>query len=190
MTKIGTILAASAILFALGCDDGRGNTDAGGIVLMDSGPGMMGTDAGPMMDPDSGPGMSSCSVTSQSEVLPAGCLPRCTSSTLSALNACAMDMMPAQCQQNALMADTTPPVNMDFMGMTAPLDCSGCFNWMANTCLFENCAAETSACQMCADGCDPNMVGCETEEMAIQACAATMPFQTCFMNRAINCFSR
>ncbi len=192
MRKIAISVALCALALAPGCGGGRSGSDAGGIVLMDSGPGMMGTDAGPgMMGTDAGPGMmGGCSVAGAAGFppLPAACLPRCSGATASAVNACA----DAACQQAALDADTTPPTNVDVgMGMTESIDCSGCFNWMINSCIFDSCPDQFAGCVMCADFCDPAMAGCEAEEAAFDSCIMTnmAALQSCVNSRAVMCFS-
>lgn len=192
MTKIASTTALCAMLLTLGCDDGRGGgRDAGGIVLMDSGPGG-GTDAGPGMGTDAGPGMmGGCSVAGATGFppLPASCLPRCSAATAMAVNACGANAM---CQQTAMEGDTTAPVNVDVgMGMSESIDCFGCFNWMINSCLFDSCPDELGACVMCADLCDDSMAGCETEEGAFDACIMgnMAAIQSCVNTRATGCFA-
>lgn len=194
MSKIGTVTATFAILFAFGCDDGRGgggDTDAGGgIVLMDSGPGMVGTDAGPgMTGTDAGPGTGGgCAVTGGGfPPLPAGCLPRCSAATASTIMGC----MDVDCQNAALMSDTTPAISVDVGGgMTTSVDCNGCFNWMVNSCIFDSCSMQFTDCISCgAMGCIGDAT-CMAEETAINDCIMTnmMAIQGCLGPRANMCF--
>ncbi|MEZ4340143.1 MAG: hypothetical protein R3B82_26270 [Sandaracinaceae bacterium] len=192
MKKIAFLAALGALALTPGCGGGRSGSDAGGIVLMDSGPGMMGTDAGPgMMGTDAGPGMmGGCSVAGAAGFppLPAACLPRCSAATLNAINMCT----DAACQQAALDADTTAPVNVDVGGgMSESIDCSGCFNWMINACIFDSCPTEFGACIECSDLCDSSTAGCETEEAAFDSCITTnmTALQSCVNSRAAMCFS-
>ncbi|RZO46982.1 MAG: hypothetical protein EVA89_39525, partial [Sandaracinaceae bacterium] len=84
MSRIGTLMICAATLaLGLGCDDGRGGEDGGGIVLMDSGPDTTPDTGTPPPPTDSGPAPSGCSVAGAMgfPALPAGCLPRCSSAT-------------------------------------------------------------------------------------------------------------
>jgi len=190
MRTLGTI-AAMTLLLAAGCDDGRGGgTDAGGITLMDAGPGMMGTDAGPgmMMGTDAGPGMmGGCSITGSGfPPLPATCLPRCSASTADAVNMCG----DAECQNMALDADGTPPVNANVGGMSTTIDCAGCFNWQINSCIFDACPMQFGECVMCGSmGCVGDAM-CSAEEMTLNSCIMTnmTGIQSCVNMRASMCF--
>lgn len=91
MKQIVTLTACAALL-ALGCDGTRTDPDAGGIVLMDSGPG--GTDAGPM-GTDAGP---SCAPVQSPAPSPTAV---CLASTLT----CLMGAGTPEAQQACVMAD-------------------------------------------------------------------------------------
>ncbi|GAB5548399.1 MAG: hypothetical protein SangKO_081590 [Sandaracinaceae bacterium] len=191
MSRIGTLMICAATLaLGLGCDDGRGGEDGGGIVLMDSGPDTTPDTGTPPPPTDSGPAPSGCSVAGAMgfPALPAGCLPRCSSATFDAVVACGMD---GACQQSAISSDTTPGTDVDLgMGMVQNIDCNGCFSWQVNSCVFESCPDQFAACTMCEDGCNPDTAGCETEEGALDSClmANGMALQGCVNGRAGACF--
>lgn len=186
MKRTTWILAASIALVLWGCDDGRGDGDAGGIVLMDSGPGG-GTDSGPG-ETDAGPGANMCAVTSAMP-LPMACFPRCSNATLVAANNCASAMDPAMCQQMAFDADTTPPTTLMAGTQSIELDCAACVGWQQDTCLAEQCPSEFMALVQCRQA----MTGtCDTETMALNSCimANMATLNTCAGQRATPCFDQ
>lgn len=183
MRKIGILIACGSLL-ALGCDDGRGGTDAGTIMLMDAGP----RDSGPPRL-DSGTGMCSIAGLPGIPPLPAGCVPRCSAATRSAAAACGAD---SACLNGALDGDTTPAVTIDFgMGMTDSLDCTNCYYWQIQSCIFDSCPTQLEACLECADNCDPDVAGCEAEGTAIDTCIMTnmVALQGCANPRVNACFA-
>jgi hypothetical protein len=164
---------------ALGCDDGRGGDDAGGITLMDSGPG---GDAGPGTT-DAGPGgcppatapMAAMPMACQASTLT--CLMGAT--TVEAQTACVMaDPNAANCDacitQDLFFTCSNPMgggCNQQFGDiqcclMTAcPTADAACIN--AATAMGGACAAQTSAFFTCADA-----------AQTARRCGIT---QTCFM---------
>jgi len=180
MRTIGTLIACLALL-SVGCGDSRSDEDAGGIVLMDSGPR---ADAGPGRD--AGPGGSvfptMCSVTGFMP-LPTSCTPRCTNATLGVVNAC----MDATCFRNALMADTTPPATVTGPGGSSPVNCFDCFAWQVQTCYAELCPTEFEAWAMCMAPAD-----CTAQNSALDACLMTnsAALDTCANPRIEQCFDR
>lgn len=204
MKKVAWILASGALLAACGggpnrTDSGAGN-DAGGIVLMDSGPSTM-RDTGPAR-PDTGPAATMCgpwgglTATSVAAV-PAACMPRCSSATLSTINACPMGD-DGTCLFGALMADTTPSIPMSFEGASGTtsldLDCGTCFDLQRFHCFSEQCPMQTTPFLVCDQTMDADM--CMGEQMALQTCldgivagsAQEMAFQTCFNDQVGACF--
>ena len=183
MRRIGILMACGALALAFGCDE----RDPG-IMLMDSGPEM--EDAGPpdSGQPDSGPPAPMCSVAGASGFppLPAGCLPRCAPATTS----CVMGCTTGECQNMCVQNDTTAAIQLEVSaGITQPLNCSACWNWQINSCVFDSCPAELGACTMCADGCNPMTAGCETEETALDSCLMTnmSAVQACANSRLAGC---
>lgn len=191
------LILVLAVLVMAACNSPRPSTgnDTGTIVLPDGGAhdsgGGGGADTGGARD--TGGGGGSCSLTVSAGnfgSLSAGCFPRCSAATLTAINACTT----AACQQSALDADTTPGTAWTANGMaaTAELDCGGCFGNQQLHCFsVSGCAAEVDAYVTCASG--AGMPTCTTEltavntcgmtnETAIQACAndATMGIVACF----------
>jgi len=186
MRNFGTVLVASAMVFAFGCDDGRDpGTDAGGIVLMDSGPMMMGTDSGPMMmGTDSGPGMTTCTENMPlPQTIPAPTTAACAAAT----NTCLMGAMTQAEFQACIDADPSataegnPCQTCLSIAQTACINANGCqANWTTlaccvNTtcpsdpmlgCISTTCAGANSAWEGCAD-------------TAVMSCGAALG--VCFM---------
>ncbi len=202
MKKVAWILACGALVMACGGnnnrnDAGAAGNDAGGIVLMDSGPTTM-RDSGPPRR-DTGAMATSCGpwggLTATSvEAVPASCLPRCSSATLTAVNAC----MDGTCLNSALMADTTPSISMSFEGAmgttTLDLDCGTCFDLQRFHCFSQVCPAEATPVLVCDSTMDADM--CMGEVTALQTCldgiatgsAQEMTLQTCFNDEVGACF--
>ena len=155
MRKIGTTLAACAMLLAFGCDSrGGGGTDAGGIVLMDSGPGMTGTDAGPGMtgtDAGGGGGMfAPCTANSPlPQNIASSSTPVCAASTATCLEGCTDNACADACimaDPNATMCNQCIVINqLSCVNTTCPTD-------MMLGCIDTTCAAANSAWETCADG--------------------------------------
>jgi hypothetical protein len=184
------ICAGVLALGLTGCDDdgGGGGRDGGGIrVMVDSGSGGIELEDGGPSQTDAGPG-GGCSVTGIMP-LPAGCLPRCASSTIPTLNACETDPDPAACLRMALEDDTTPPTTLSLGMQTAQLNCLGCFFWQQDTCIAESCPSEFNARQSCReDAAEP--AECDAETMALMTCITTnqSDIGACAMPRAMACF--
>ena len=181
MRQIGIMLACGAMMLgAVGCDDSRSGDDAGGIVLMDSGPR---ADSGTRVD--SG-GMTtfptSCTVSAFGP-LPAACLPRCQNSTIGPLNACT----DTACVSSTLMADPTPGASVMGPGGTFTMECFDCFLWQLQTCWAESCPTEFNAWGMC----DPMAGDCTAQENALDACLTAMstPIGACADPRINACFA-
>jgi hypothetical protein len=158
------------VVVALGmvaCNSPRPNVvDSGPITLGDSGP----RDSGPVGN-DTGPVTGGCSLTVTDTSFPslsAGCFPRCSSATATAVQACTT----GQCVADALDADTTPGAAWTANGMAAamPLDCGGCYNFQLLHCFAENgCRTETNAFLNCDDTTDADM--CMGEVTAVNTCS-------------------
>jgi len=185
-----TLMACVALAVGFGCDD----RDPG-ITLMDSGPG--GEDSGtpPEMDSGTTPEMdsgspASCSVSSIMP-LPAACLPRCASSTISAVNACFMMDASTEdilaCRDTALQSDPTPSVSVTTPSMPIDGDCEFCWRWQTNVAIAESCPSEFDAYLTCA-----NMMGadCSSQESALDGCVAAneATIQSRFNALVMQCF--
>ncbi len=187
MKRIGFLMACGLLASVVGCDN-RTNppVDSGGIVLMDSGSGDPDTGTPPM--PDSGTPPTGCSVDVSTSLppLPAACLPRCSSATVTCIMGCA----DGACQRACVDADTTAGTTLNASGESIPLDCSGCWDWGIQHCVFVSCPSELAGCAGCADQCNPDTAGCETEEAAIDSCitANQTAIQSCFNTQATRCF--
>ncbi|GAB4216121.1 MAG: hypothetical protein OHK0013_42260 [Sandaracinaceae bacterium] len=141
---------------------------------------------------------SIASSTSVWPPLPSTCLPRCSSATLSAVQACPMgdDM----CFDGALLADRTPAAQLDVgMGMTVGVDCGGngdnfpCLTWQQFSCIGDSCPDELGAYVDCANtapmGSDLQMV-CAAQLMALDTCIARnmTAYEACTGTRLVACF--
>jgi hypothetical protein len=201
MKKVAWILACGALVAACGGGGSRADagTDAGGIVLTDSGPGR---DTGPPRTDAGGPPPGTCgSVATAMSVwppLPASCLPRCSAATLMTVQAC--PMADEMCFDNALLADTTPAARLDAGGDTPiSVDCGGngdnfpCLTWQQFSCIADSCPDQLTAYINCANmapmGSDIAMV-CATEITGLNTCIETnmTAFQTCAQSRYVACF--
>jgi hypothetical protein len=185
------LMACSVLALGVGCDDGR-DPD---ITLMDSGPSgtdsgtTMGTDSGTTMGTDSGT-TATCSVSGIMP-LPSACLPRCASSTVSAVNACFMMDASTEdvlaCRDAALQADPTPSVEVTTPGMPIDGDCEFCWGWQTNVAIAGECPSEFEAYLMCA-----NMMGadCSSQEAALDSCIMTneAAINTQFQSLIMQCF--
>lgn len=188
MSRTGLLVSACAMALVFGCGDNRSDEDAGGIVLMDSGPR---PDSGGGGGVDSGPVTGSCAVSSFMP-LPAGCLPRCANSTIGVINACyddttTTDEQKATCANNALDADPTPTTTIMLGTMSSALGCSDCYYWQLQTCFGDSCPTEFNAYLMC----DPDTADCTSQETALDTCitANMTAINTCANSRVGGCFS-
>ncbi len=181
---------AGVILSAFGCDDGRGGMDAGEMVSIDSGPGMMGRDGGPgMMGRDGGPGMM---VGSDAGPMGAACrepapdlieldmdsmtmlLPRCAADTRTCYNACT-DIV---CRLDCISADMTPEV--DIGGRV--VDCGACLGIQLDRCVENDCATQSADERCCVEaaGCTVSYdcPACTAEYDAFVGCLAANGIST------------
>ncbi len=183
MMRIGSTLMLATFLLTAGCgsdnrprtstDAGGGGGDAGGGGGDAGGPrdaGGGGTDAG---------GGGACEIPADLSDLPAACLPRCSSATLTAFGACTT----AACQQMAAMADTTPSITVGGM----PFACVNCVNYGNNSCYNASCPTEFMAYLTCAA-----MMGadCSAQTTAVNMCvmAHMAAVQMCVNTRVSACF--
>ncbi len=177
MNRAMVVMACLAML--AGCDDGRGGDDAGGIVLMDSGPG---SDAGPPATVDAGPG-GCAPMQSSAPQMPMAC----AASTLT----CLMGAGTAMAQQACIMADANAAncgacIQQDvFFTCTSPS--GGCAQQWGD---IQCCAmmACPTADQACIQGALAAGGACATQAMAFDTCTASAQMamrcgvtQTCFM---------
>jgi len=129
--------------------------------------------------------------------LPAGCLPRCSGATLTAVQMCGMDDV---CFDNALLADTTAAGTVDVgMGMNLGVDCGGngdnfsCLTWQNLSCIGDSCPAELNTYIECASmvpmGGDV-MTACATQITGLNDCqmANSTALSTCGRSRVVACF--
>ncbi len=149
--------------------DPDAGVDAGAIVLMDAGARAdAGTDAS-MVPSMCGPwgGLTATNVSP----VPASCLPRCSSDTLDAVNACPGGDG-GTCLYDALADDTTAPIAMSFTGATGPdsldVDCTFCFEIQRFHCFSQVCPAESSPYFVCDPATDADL--CANEQTALQDC--------------------
>lgn len=168
MNRMALALGLVTAMSGLSACKSNSETPMMGITLPDAAP----VDAGmTTTEPDAG-SAGTCELILAGDVpsLPAACLPRCAIATGQALNACASDPNPQMCQQNAVMADTTPAIPMMINGMAAQLNCGLCLSFQQFSCGFDVCPSETMAILQCRD----------------QACAdaAQAPFATCVQSEA------
>lgn len=181
-------LACGALALVLGCDNRDGGSPP--IMLMDGGS----DDGGSSMPP------TGCSIDVSTGLppLPAACLPRCSSATAMAIDTCITSggtiEQIAMCQQMAVENDTTPPTTLTIVGEeteTEQLNCSGCWEYALQHCLFASCGAELVGCLSCSEGCDPEMAGCEAEETALNTCLTNNQdaIQACFDEQAGRCLT-
>lgn len=162
-------------------------TDAGPIVLVDSGEEPDSPDA--YVAPDAGDGTcgESISPTGWAE-LPESCLPRCSHETALALDACTTEA----CVTAALNADTTPSVLVRTASGVLEVNCAGsrtvypCIGWQVYACQYEICPDEYGAWIDCL-----NRGGtCTTEASTLDSCAHGSPeWPGCFQPRASACFA-
>jgi hypothetical protein len=186
---LGTLTSLAALLVLVACNNPP-------ITVMDTGPRTDtpggGTDTPVGRDT---PATATCGTVGAGGFppLPAGCMPRCSTATLTAYNACPMDASGNMCRQAALDADTTATATVDIgMGMTQVIDCTGCTNWQINSCIYDSCTAEFTAYAMCAAMGTPETaeMRCPTEVTALNGCIMTnlMALQTCAGMRGSMCF--
>lgn len=195
MKKLALVVLA---LGMLACNNGRssGNDSGTNITLGDTGP--AGNDSGsPGNDAGSTPTTCGTFATGSGAwpQLPTGCVPRCTTATGQAYNACvttyqASGMTMADqdafdsCTQAAFMADTTPAAAVgDGMGGTVMVSCGGnstnefsCDTWQTNAAIDMSCDTEFSAYLQCATavptGMDPQTV-CASQITTLNGCITT-----------------
>lgn len=161
-----------------GADSGA-DTDAGGITLSDSGP-TTGFDSGPTTPPP--PPSGPCGTLAAFGPLPAACMPRCTSTTLTRIADCS----DADCRRSWLEADPTPSTTIVVGGETVTLDCDLCYGWQMETCVQDACPFETQAYRDCIDAGGT----CEAEVEAFNDCIdASSTAQSCVNTRVGACFS-
>lgn len=196
------------VILALGmlaCNNSRNPSlvDSGSIVLPDTGTAPRDTGTTPR---DTGSTGSTCgSIATSTDTwpaLPSGCLPRCTTATGNAYNACittyqASGMTMADqtaltnCENAAYAADHTATVQVDVgSGMTVPVSCGGnttdtfgCLEW-------QSLAAESMVCSTtlgdfitCANGVPAGgsvQTACATQITARNNCITTN--MTAFQN--------
>ncbi|MFK7985006.1 MAG: hypothetical protein AB8I08_03170 [Sandaracinaceae bacterium] len=148
--------------------------DSGGIRLMDSGP-PPAHDAGP---PPPTPG--ACRLTGFTQ-LPVACLPRCSSSTDTALRACE----DGDCFTATLQADTTPATSLTLPdGEITTLNCEQCAAQQVQSCWFEMCPTEFQNFFACRDGGGT----CTLESDALDACREGSTVISCENTRLAGCF--
>ena len=143
--------------------------------------GNMGVDAGRDAGRDAGP--TSCPGVSFPSTLPAACLPRCSSSTLSAWGACPSG--DSVCVEEAFDRDTTPTVTTTVSGEARVLDCFGCVAYQQNTCAYTSCTDEYIAYAECGG----TATLCPSEAAAFEACLdASTAFSDCASREVGRCF--
>jgi len=186
MKQLGIMMAL--LVGATGCgDDDRptGDTDAGGITIMDSGPRPM-VDSGTSSGVDAGGG-SGGACADPLPPLPSEALPRCSAETLN----CAAECTTGECQQACFDADTTPGVDA---GGGLTIDCGLCFTlqsiscgsnmgcgsqWETWNCCLEDCSAGGGTAEACQTTCQSQgnaFISCVNGLGA--ACASAQ--QSCF----------
>jgi hypothetical protein len=165
--------------------------DDAAIVLLDSGPRR---DA---FTPPASCGTWGGLTTVSVAPVPVSCLPRCSASTLDAVNACPVGD-DGTCLFGALDADTTPTVLMSFDTATGTdtldLDCGLCFDVMRFHCFAEVCPAETPVFFVCDVATDAD--GCVGEQNALADCLNAIPvgsadetvLNECFNTQVAGCF--
>ena len=132
---------------------------------------------------------TSCGTTGYFEPVPSSCLPRCSSGTLTAIDACA----DYTCAAAALDRDTTPSVTMTLRNSagtamnTIDLDCRFCWDYQDWTCWIDYCPDEFVPWYDCAAG---GSGACDTEIADLQACldTNTTAVQSCRNSRIPSCF--
>lgn len=179
-------LACAALLGLAAC----GDDDMPMIMFPDSGMADAGggtPDAGGG-EPDAGGGVcGSVAGATGFPQLPASCGMRCLQSSLQTAQMCPEG--DTDCFVAALEADPTPAASLDVGGgMTQQIDCIGCFNWQATSCVAESCPTEFNAWADClGTAADPD-TECADEDAAINACIdASTTFSNCYQMRAPVC---
>lgn len=104
-----------------------------------------------------------CNLNPNGSLTGAGCFPRCSSATRTAIIGC----MTGECQSAAVMSDTTPPVNVDVGGMIQPIGCNECWILQGNSCVADSCPAEFMPALQCQAEMRPD---CSAEIAAVNAC--------------------
>jgi len=182
MIKKVTLLGAIMALTLAGCGSGGHAHDAG-FTLMDSGTSAMDSGTTTMDSAtavDSGTG-GACAISDMG-LTGTGCFPRCSMSTLSAVNAC----IGRTCVQGVLRADTTPSLVITPAG-DAPIEvkCLQCYRIQLKSCIGEACPSEFNAWGMCTDAGG----ACTAENSALNSCiSASSTYLPCAQARIRMCF--
>lgn len=182
-------IACVALLGLAACSNPRPMITVPDSQGVDSGM-MMGTDSGPpRMDSGGTPGSCVTGTTGTMDLLPlaAGCTPRCSMATLTAINAC----MDGACVQAALDGDTTPTIPWSVNGMMQgmPLDCGTCYGYQQLSCALDACPTETGAYLQCDPMTDADM--CNGEVDAVNTCLqgpGMAVYNPCAMREIGRCF--
>lgn len=141
MKRIGFLMACSALMLVLGCDNRTTpEMDGGGIMLMDSGP----EEEDAATDTDSGSTTPRECEMNLPGPFPAALTPRCTAETRTCIEAC----RGGACVNSCIDADTTPPETV--MGTT--VTCETCLGYSQAYCIEQNGGADLwHALQCCAE---------------------------------------
>jgi len=131
---------------------------------------------------DSGP--TSCPGVTFPSTLSSGCLPRCSSSTLTTANACP----DADCFWTTLDADPTPSVNTTLNGMARVIDCSSCVSYQYTTCMYDYCPSQYTTWASCL-GMTSDPADCDVEATALDSCLdASAGYGDCAGTEGRRCF--
>lgn len=162
MKNVALVVVALGLL---ACNSPRPNLVDSGTVVPDTG--MAGHDSGTVAHADTGTAGGTCgSIAGSTDVwpaLPAGCLPRCTTATMTAYNACAAmtDMAArASCITAAFAADHTATVTVATSATASvPVSCGGdttttfgCIEWQQLAAESTVCGPSLMAFITCANG--------------------------------------